>query len=48
MRQPNIMVKYTQTVRRLSLAFADKLSVFDRFVGLALKGLTKPGANKLE
>ena len=30
------MVKHTQTIRR---EFADKLSVFDHFVGLALKGL---------
>ena len=31
------MVKHTQTIRR---QFADE-SVFDHFVGLALKGLTK-------
>ena len=30
------MVKHTQTIRR---EFPDKLSVFDHFVGLALKGL---------
>ena len=30
------MVKHTQTIRR---EFADKLSVFDHFVGLALKRL---------
>ena len=30
------MVKHTQTIRRL---LGDKLSVFDHFVGLALKGL---------
>ena len=30
------MVKHTQTIRR---KFADKLSVFDHFVKLALKGL---------
>ena len=30
------MVKHTQTVRR---QFANKLSVFDHFVKLALKGL---------
>ena len=31
------MVKRTQTIRR---QIADKLSVFDHFVGLALKGLS--------
>ena len=30
------MIKHTQTICR---QFADKLSVFDHFVGLALKGL---------
>ena len=30
------MVKHTQTIR---LQFSDKLSLFDHFVGLALKGL---------
>ena len=30
------MVKHTQTIRQ---QFADKLFVFDNFVGLALKGL---------
>ena len=30
------MVKHTQTIRR---QIADKLSVFDHFVGLSLKGL---------
>ena len=30
------MVKHTQTIRR---QIANKLSVFDHFVGLALKGL---------
>ena len=34
------MVKHTQTIRRLSPT--NCLSVFDNFVGLAIKGLTKP------
>ena len=37
-RQPHKMVKHTQTNRRLLPA--NCLSVFDQFVGLALKGLT--------
>ena len=36
-RQPHKMVKHTQTIRRLLLT--NCLSVFDHFVGLALKGL---------
>ena len=36
--QPHKMVKYTQTIRRLLPT--NCLSVFDHFVGLALKGLT--------
>ena len=36
-RQPHKMVKQTQTVRRLLPT--NCLSVFDHFVGLALKGL---------
>ena len=32
------MVKHTQTIRRYT---ADELSVFDHFVGFALKGLKK-------
>ena len=36
-RQPHKMVKHTKTIRRLLPATF--LSVFDRFVGLALKGL---------
>ena len=35
--QPHKMVKYTQTTRRLLPT--NLLSVFDHFVGLALKGL---------
>ena len=38
-RQPHKMVKRTQTFRRLLPT--NCLSVFDHFVGLALKGLTK-------
>ena len=37
-RQFHKMVKHTQTIRR---QIADELSVFDHFVGLALKGLTR-------
>ena len=36
-RQPHKMVKHTKTIRRVLPATF--LSVFDRFVGLALKGL---------
>ena len=36
-RQPHKMVKHAQTIRRLLLRTC--LSVFDHFVGLALKGL---------
>ena len=38
MRQPHKIVKYTQTIRRLLPT--NCLSVFDHFVGLALKGLS--------
>ena len=37
MRQPHKMVKHTQTIGRLSQT--NCFSVFDYFVGLALKGL---------
>ena len=37
--QPHKMAKHTQTIRRQQSA--NSLSVFDRFVGLALKGLNK-------
>ena len=37
MRQPQKMFKHTQTIRRFLLT--NYLSVFDHFVGLALKGL---------
>ena len=37
MGQPHEMVKYTQTIRLLLTT--NCLSVFDHFVGLALKGL---------
>ena len=37
--QPHKMVKHTQTIRRLMPT--NCLSVFDHFVGLALKGFTK-------
>ena len=40
MRQPHKMVKHTQTIRRLLPT--NYLSVFDHFVGLALKELKKP------
>ena len=36
-RQIHKMVKHTQAIRR---QIADELSVFDHYVGLALKGLT--------
>ena len=36
-RQPHKMVKHTQTIRRQKLT--NCLSVFEHFVGLALKGL---------
>ena len=36
--QPHKMFRHTETIRR---QIADKLSVFDDFVGLALKGLTQ-------
>ena len=48
--QPHKMVKHTQTIRQLLPT--DCMSVFDQFVGLALKGLTltikniKPGYDK--
>ena len=38
-RQPQKMIKYTQIIRQLLLAKC--LSVFELFVGLALKGLSK-------
>ena len=37
MRKPHKMVNHTQTIRRLLLT--NFFSVFDHFVGLALKGL---------
>ena len=39
MRQPPKMVKHTQTIRRQQPV--NCLSVFDHFVGLALKGLSR-------
>ena len=39
-RQPHKMVKHTQTIRRLLPS--NCLSVFDYFLGLALKGLILP------
>ena len=39
-RQPHKMVKYTQKIRLLQPK--NCLSVFDHFVGLALKGVNKP------
>ena len=40
-RQPHKMIKHTQIIRRQT----NCLSVFDHFVGLALKGLTKKTNN---
>ena len=37
MRQPDKMVKHTQTIRRLSPT--NSLILFDHYVGLTLKGL---------
>ena len=41
--QPHKMVKHTETIRRLLPK--NCLSVFDHFVGLALKGLSKNNQN---
>ena len=38
MHQPHKMVKHTQTIRRQETT--NYLSVFDHFMGLAIKGLT--------
>ena len=40
MHQPHKMVKHTQTIRRQETT--NYLSVFDHFLGLAIKGLTSP------
>ena len=37
-RQPHKMLKHTQTIRRQQRVWPACLSVFDHFVGLALKG----------
>ena len=39
MRQPHKMIKHTQTVRRILSAI--RLSVFELFVDLTLKGISK-------
>ena len=44
--QPNKMVKQTQTIRQLLPT--NCLSVFDHFVGSALKGLTFPFGHRLQ
>ena len=44
--QPNKMVKQTQTIRQLLPT--NCLSVFDHFVGSALKGLTFPLGHRLQ